>query len=53
MITPPGRWLGRQHRPDVLAPPLRASERVAGSQIRELYQTIFPCGDAELWAGPA
>ncbi len=43
---------GTDVNPDELAPPLRPAERPAGPEIRELYETTFPCGSAELWGWP-
>ncbi|MGH3934827.1 MAG: hypothetical protein ACRDS1_07625 [Pseudonocardiaceae bacterium] len=40
---------GSDVSPDELVPPLRPSQRAAGPEIRELYETTFPCGDTELW----
>lgn len=38
--------------PDELVPPPRPAERIAGPELRELYETTFPYGDAELWGWP-
>ncbi len=35
-----------------LAPPPQPCEHPPGPQVRDLYEAIFPCGDADLWGWP-
>lgn len=38
--------------PDTLVPPPTPCQDPLGPEIRDLYEAIFPCGDADLWGWP-
>ncbi len=43
---------GTDLSPDTLAPPSTPCEHPPGQEIRDLYEVIFPCGEADLWGWP-
>lgn len=43
---------GTDISPETLAPPPQPCAHPPGQQIRDLYQSTFPCGDADLWGWP-